>query len=283
MPTTIIKDDSPSLLTSYQPLPPLTVLEHLSFNFPDNTRKGIEKKSDDHKETVLINGLSSTDTANEVATEHTQYTTEEKEMIEKFKAEHSHGIVSVIWITANYQQRLKAYVCEVWVAPNDKRNFRCVPPCKPYTKMRAYISGCHKAIVAATQPSTFDKGDALVVCIDDAEVIKAIVNDKRENNHIRNLAKRLWEENGSEIVFVLNGIRVDTRGAMFEESVLQQASVMAQKAAQNNINAQMRKRERAVCLSDLRSEPQPHHFMNDKDLASHYIQNTSNTLAPQPT
>lgn len=266
----------------YQPLPTLQFLEHMEFSFPAEQRLRIskEEKEAEAKELVSMSGPGINappqpevipEPAPTPAKEEKKTRTPEQEaMVQKFLAEHKHGVVRVVWVSVFFQHRMNAHVCDVWFAPNDKRNFRCKPPSKPYTKMRAYLAGIYFAMIKATEPAVFEKGAALAVCVDDADAIKAIFEEGGKDQRVRKLAERLWKQNGSQVTFILNGIRVPSGGAMFEESVLAQSTVIAQRSAQKVHNIEMRKRERATCLADLIPARAAHQFMNPEELGRHH-------------
>ncbi len=272
---------------TYQPIPTLHSLEHATFDFPDNTRFVISKVEQDEEDNDLVSmrgpGINAPPATEQqpVCTagakpmdlpDNPEMTPEMEEMIKQWKEEHKRGVVSVLWVTTTHHDR-QGNVCEVWFAPNDKRNFRCKPPCAPYDVTRTYICGVYKAILEATRSEIFNKGDALAICIDNGNVINYILDEKSKDQRIRKIAQKLWEQNGSEIVFILNGIRVSSRGMMFEASIRQQASIIAQRNAQKAQNVEMRKRERATSLADINPQPQPHEYMSTDDLGKHYMQN----------
>ena len=107
-----------------------------------------------------------------------------EEIVKQWKEEHKHGVVSMLWVSILHHQR-QGYICEVWFAPNDKRNFRCKPPCAPYTVMRTYVCGTYKAILEATRSEIFNKGDALAICIDNGYAINYILDEKSKDLRIR--------------------------------------------------------------------------------------------------
>jgi len=263
-------------LTGYQPLPVMQMLQYKTFEFPAKTRLPLSKQDREIDDAIEIAKepkmmVSPTEEAPEKS--KPTLTPEQQSLLDEFKSQHPMGAVSVVWVRAFTQPNMNGWVADVWYAPDDKRNAMYVPPSNR-SRTNTYLYGTYKAIYVATRPEIFQRGDALVINIDDADIIEnhILKSGGPKKNMVQRICEKLWKENGTEVAFVLNGVRTNSRGIMFEQSVIHQSYIMQQQCAMREMNAQLRNRKRATCLDDLFPQNSLHNFMSAEDQGKHFYQ-----------
>jgi len=196
---------------------------------------------------------------------------EMQKQMDEIKEEMKRGLITTVWIKGEMYEKTQSFIGHIWYAPEDKRNKIYCPPNPKTSKKKVYLQTIFKAILQCTDKKMFQKGDALIINVDDGDVLTYLMENKNAKNIVYLLAKKLWEQNGTDILFLWNGIQVPTKGLALEKAIIHSASRIAQQRAIKQQNEKQKNRCRARSFRELDFESEELHKLTPMELGQQFV------------